>query len=172
MCPAAVVACLMFQVFLQAREQEKIAKRHIHALNPDKLSTKGFQLNQASMKKRLAELEAQASAAAEVISKHTRPSASSALCEHMMTPCYMMAKQVSKAMKALETELATLKKRLQEAEDELRKKQKEAEEAKVGPCYPSAPEQGQRLSQACLDCELCKPSPHWRCRLVTFAPAT
>lgn len=35
-------------------------------------------------------------------------------------------------MKALETELADLKKRLREAEDELRKKQKDAEKAKVG----------------------------------------
>ena len=41
-------------------------------------------------------------------------------------------------MKALEAELAELKKRLRETEDELRRKQKDAEDAKVGSCHTCA----------------------------------
>lgn len=90
------------------------------------------------MKKRLAELEAQASAAVEVISNCTSFSVGPT-SERMISPCFNLLcnNKVSKSMKALEAELADLKKRLQEAEVELRKRHKEAEEAKVGLCLCS-----------------------------------
>ena len=124
---------------MQLREQEKLAKKHITALNPEKLHIGAFKQKQSSMKRRIAELEAQASAAAEVISIYN-PFVVNTTCKRENFPmqnllCNM---QVSNSMKSLQAELAELKKRLEGAEHDLRTKHQEVEDLKVGPCHSGA----------------------------------